>query len=168
VQTHHHALSDLRRLVDGLRPPVLDQIGLLPALRERAARLTGAVIITVEAEPDLEPLPAAAEVAAYHIVSEALTNVVRHAGATACTVRLWRENGLRIEIRDDGVGLRPGYAAGVGLHSIRERSAELGGEADIRTGPTGGTVVTARLALSQLPQPVSQPLPQPAARSRAG
>jgi two-component system, NarL family, sensor kinase len=148
VQTHHQALRDIRRLVDGLRPPVLDQLGLLPALRDRAARLSGSVVISVEADADPEPLPAAAEVAVYHIVSEALTNVVRHASASVCTVRLCRDDrALRVEIRDDGKGLPPGYQPGVGLQSIRERSAELGGSAEIRDAPEGGTVVSATLPL---------------------
>jgi two-component system, NarL family, sensor kinase len=145
VQTHQHALRDIRRLIDGLRPPVLDQLGLVPALRERAARLGGSVTITVEADEDIETMPAAAEVAAYHIISEALTNVVKHAGATECAVRLRRDDHLRIEVADNGVGLPPAYEAGVGLRSIRERCAELGGKADIRAGDGGGTVVTARL-----------------------
>jgi two-component system NarL family sensor kinase len=145
VQTHHHALRDVRRLIDGLRPPVLDQLGLVPAVRERAARLSGGVTITVEADEDVASLPAAAEVAAYHIISEALTNVVKHSGATECAVRLRRDDDLRIEVADDGVGLPPDYHAGVGLRSIRERCAELGGSADIRTSDGGGTVVTARL-----------------------
>ena len=147
VQTHHHALNDVRRLVDGLRPPVLDQLGLLPAVRERAARMSGHVVITVEADDNVEPLPAAVEVATYHIVSEALTNVVRHASATECTVKLCRGTGLYIEIRDNGKGLRPGYTAGVGLSSIRERCAELGGSADIQSGPGDGTVVAAQFPL---------------------
>jgi two-component system, NarL family, sensor kinase len=145
VQTHHHALRDVRRLIDGLRPPVLDQLGLVPAVRERAARLSGSLTITVEADEDVASLPAAAEVAAYHIISEALTNVVKHSEATECTVRLRRDDQLRIEVADDGVGLPPDYHAGVGLRSIRERCAELGGSADIRPRERGGTLVTARL-----------------------
>ncbi|WP_327010490.1 histidine kinase [Dactylosporangium sp. NBC_01737] len=145
VQTHQHALRDVRRLIDGLRPPVLDQLGLVPAVRERAARLSGGVTITVEAGEDVASLPAAAEVAAYHIISEALTNVVKHADATGCVVRLRRDDDLRIEVADDGVGLPPDYHAGVGLRSIRERCAALGGSADIRTRDGGGTLVTARL-----------------------
>jgi len=154
VQTHHHALRDVRRLIDGLRPPVLDQIGLVPALRERAARLGGRVAITIEADACVGSLPAAAEVAAYHIVSEALTNVVRHAAATECTVRLCRDDELRIEVRDNGIGLSAAYQAGVGLRSIRERCAELGGTADIRAADGGGTRVTARLPVGGADAPV--------------
>jgi signal transduction histidine kinase len=156
--THQQALVDLRRLVEGLRPPVLDQLGLVGAVRERADRFTGerGLVVTVDAAPDLEPLPAAVEVAAYHIVSEALTNVVRHAAARACTVRLWRDGGLRLEIRDDGSGLPDGYRAGMGLHSIRERATELGGEASAAREAAGGTAIRARLPL---PAPATEPEP---------
>ncbi|GIH06879.1 hypothetical protein Rhe02_49460 [Rhizocola hellebori] len=144
--TQQQALTDLRRLVEGLRPPVLDQLGLVGAVRQRADRFTG-LAVTVEAAADLEPLPAAVEVAAYHIVSEALTNVVRHAGAHACAVRLWRDEGLRVEVSDDGVGLAESYRAGTGLLSIRERAAELGGEADAAPRAQGGTQIRARIPL---------------------
>ncbi|GAA1869139.1 sensor histidine kinase [Asanoa iriomotensis] len=146
VETHEHALADLRRLVEGLRPPILDQLGLTAALREQATRLGGPVTITI-ATTDVEPLPAAVEVAAYHVVSEALTNVVRHAGAHTCVVHLRRDDALHIEVRDDGTGLPAVYQAGMGLRSMRERCAELGGTADIHTTPTGGTLVTAHLPL---------------------
>ena len=164
--THQQALVDLRRLVEGLRPPVLDQLGLVGSVRERADRFTGeqGLVVTVDAADDLEPLPAAVEVAAYHIVSEALTNVVRHAGARACVVRMWRDGGLRLEIRDDGSGLPDGYRAGMGLHSIRERAAELGGEAGAMREIAGGTAVRARLPLpvpESAPDPARQPSPDP-------
>lgn len=144
--TQQQALADLRRLVEGLRPPVLDQLGLVGALRQRADRFAG-LVVTVDAAADLEPLPAAVEVAAYHIVSEALTNVVRHAQARACTVRLWREEALLLEVTDDGIGLPDSYRAGTGLLSIHERATELGGEADAVREPMGGTKIIARLPL---------------------
>ena len=106
------------------------------------------LVVTVDAASDLEPLPAAVEVAAYHIVSEALTNVVKHARARECTVRLRRqEDALLVEVDDDGIGLASAYRAGAGLTTIRERASELGGEAIAVRGPTGGTVVQARLPL---------------------
>ncbi len=148
--TQQQALGDLRRLVEGLRPPVLDQLGLAVALRQRADRFTG-LVVTVDAAEDVEPLPAAVEVAAYHIVSEALTNVVRHARANACDVRLrrdgTRDGALLVEVSDDGVGLPDSYRAGTGLHSMRERANELGGDADASRAPGGGTVIRARLPL---------------------
>jgi two-component system NarL family sensor kinase len=150
AETQQLALADLRRLVEGLRPPVLDQLGLVGAVQQRADRFTAEhqLTVTVDAADDLEPLPAAAEVAAYHIVSEALTNVAKHAGARTADVKLWR-NGpqLLVEIRDDGAGLPDTYRAGLGLHSIRERATELGGESTAVRGESGGTVIRARLPL---------------------
>ncbi|MFD1366280.1 histidine kinase [Actinoplanes sichuanensis] len=148
-QTHRQALADVRRLVHGLRPPALDQLGLTAALRERATHLGGDTVeIIVAADTDIEPLPAAAEVAAYHIVSESITNVVRHAAATRCSVRLERDpNALHLEISDNGTGLPNRYRAGVGLTSIRERATELGGTAHIGAAPQGGTLISVRLPL---------------------
>ena len=111
-----------------------------------ADRFTGLVVM-VDAADDLEPLPAAVEVAAYHIVSEALTNVVRHSHAGTCTVRLWRDDALLVEVCDNGVGLPDGYRAGTGLQSMRERATELGGQADAIRGCGGGTTIRARLPL---------------------
>ena len=80
------AISDIRRLVYALRPPALDDLGLVPALREQAAHYSQAGLqITIDAPDQLPPLPAAVEVATYRIVQEALTNVVRHARARTCT-----------------------------------------------------------------------------------
>jgi signal transduction histidine kinase len=153
--TQQQALADLRRLVEGLRPSALDQLGLAGALLQRADRFTG-LVVTVDAADDLEPLPAAVEIAAYHLVSEALTNVVRHAQARACIVRLWREEALLIEIRDDGIGLPESFRAGTGLLSIRERATELGGETDAVREAAGGTAIRARIPL---PRPDRAALP---------
>ena len=79
-------LGDIRRLVEALRPPALDELGLVGAVRARAASLAGDVIIDVSGPETTGPLPAAVETAAYRIVVEALTNVVRHSGARSCSV----------------------------------------------------------------------------------
>jgi signal transduction histidine kinase len=144
------AISDIRRLVHNLRPPALDELGLVGALNDAAAQYdTDGLRVRVEAPESeaLPPLPAAVEVAAYRIAQEALTNVVRHAGARNCTVRLSLDDGLGLEVTDDGVGLPADRAAGVGLASMRERAAELGGECVTEALPTGGTRVFARLPL---------------------
>ncbi len=143
------AISDIRRLVYDLRPPALDELGLIPAIREQATNYGhDGLNVSVEAPKDLPPLPAAVEVAAYRIAQEALTNVVHHAKAHACHVRLSVGDGLELEITDDGVGLLEDRHAGVGLSSMRERAAELGGTCSAaRTGPAGGTRVLARLPL---------------------
>ena len=86
------------------------------------------------------------EVAAYRIAQEALANVVRHADARACTVALHVAAGqLALDVHDDGRGLAPGARAGVGLGSMRERAAELGGRCTVEDALGGGTVVRVRL-----------------------
>ena len=146
-------IVEVRRLVEGLRPPALDQLGLVSALRNRAAEHSSGsgplrVPWSVEADEDLEPLPAAVEVAAYRIVVEAVTNVQRHSGADRCQVRLARAHGeLHVEVADDGTGLAEDRRAGVGLSSMRERAEELGGTFEVGPGADGGTVVRARLPL---------------------
>ena len=147
-------ILEVRRLVDGLRPPALDQLGLVSALRQRAEqhRVPGAagarMTWTVEADDDVEPLPAAVEVAAYRITLEAVTNALRHSGAERCTVSLQREDGtLLLRVRDTGRGLAADPGAGVGLTSMRERAEELGGTCTVTSGDTG-TLVEVRLPIS--------------------
>jgi signal transduction histidine kinase len=144
------AIADIRRLVYGLRPPSLDELGLVGAIREAASRQDpqGSVQLTVDAADPLGTLPAAVEVAAYRITAEALTNVHRHARAWHCTVRLRRGSALELDITDDGTGLRPGQPPGVGLVAMRERAAELGGTLVLHSQPGCGTHVTARLPLT--------------------
>jgi two-component system NarL family sensor kinase len=95
----------------------------------------------------MPPLPAAVEVAAYWIAQEALTNVKRHAHAETCSVRLAVETTtLRLEIADNGAGLSIG-SRGIGLHSMKERAAEVGGTCEIGDRTGGGTLVVASLPL---------------------
>ena len=142
------AVGDIRRLVYALRPPSLDELGLISVLREQAEQyLHDGLRITLDAPEPLPPLPAAVEVATYRIVQEAVTNVVRHAQARTCTIRFALDDGLDLDICDDGRGIAAGQHAGVGLTSIRERAAELGGMCEIEPVPTGGTRVHVRLPL---------------------
>ncbi|GAA2984771.1 sensor histidine kinase [Streptosporangium longisporum] len=141
--------QEIRDLVYGLRPPTLDELGLAGAVRALAQE--GGPRITVEAEGDLSDLPAAAEVAAYRIAQEALTNVRKHAGAGHAVVSLRRAESLTVRVRDDGAGLPAGPRSGIGLLSMRERAAELGGTCVIEAAPGGGTVVEAVLPLSAVP-----------------
>jgi signal transduction histidine kinase len=143
-------IDDIRRLVYGLRPPALDELGLAGAIRERVQSFaTGAGPELVVTAPDrLPPLPAAVEVAAYWITNEAITNVVRHASARCCEVRLELDGELRLTVRDDGVGLPDGWRAGVGTSSMAERASELGGEVTLRArADRPGTEVHARIPL---------------------
>jgi signal transduction histidine kinase len=149
------AITDIRRLVYALVPPILAEFGLVVALHEVAAQHsqpgTDSVQITVDVPDCLPPLPAAVEVAAYRIVQEALTNVVRHAGAHTSVVRLTLDEAagwLWLEIEDDGRGLPAARRAGVGFQSMRERAEELGESCEIESVPGGGTRVRARLPLS--------------------
>lgn len=137
------AIDDVRRLVDDLRPPALDQLGLIGALRERAEQLSwaGGPAVTVEAPATLPTLSAAAEVAAYRIATEAVTNAVRHADAGRIEVRLDAGDGLRIEVNDDGPDDSEPWRPGVGLRSMQERAAELGGTLRAGPGDDGGRVV---------------------------
>jgi signal transduction histidine kinase len=153
------AVGDIRELVQGLRPPMLDERGLIAAIEEQAARLAHDHLrICVHAPAGLGDLPAAVEVAAYRITQEALTNVARHADASRCVVRAAPDQirgGITIEISDDGKGMPPGnHPAGVGISSMRERAAELGGVCVLESLSQGGTRVTAWLPP---PQPEEQP-----------
>ncbi|MFC6881097.1 MULTISPECIES: sensor histidine kinase [Actinomadura] len=148
--TMGRTIGDIRELVYDLRPPALDELGLAGAIEA-----LGGVVSTgdgpkvaVHVDGDLASLPAAAEVAAYRIVQEALTNVHRHAKAGAATVRLHLNGDLHVTVGDDGVGLPEAVRSGIGMSSMRERAAELGGSCTVGPGPEGGTVVRARLPVN--------------------
>lgn len=158
------AIGDIRRLVFGLRPPALDDLGLIGSLRQQSARLAqrpdgSSVAVRLDAPDDMPPLPAAVEVAAYRIVTEAMTNAARHAGATSITVRLALSGngGLSIEVSDDGTGPPTSWKAGFGLISMRERAVELGGSCEAGPAPGGGGQVTASLPLGQSPAELTIP-----------
>jgi signal transduction histidine kinase len=159
------AVADVRRVTHELRPPALDELGLVGALRRTAASFEarGGDAPCVEVCADtLPPLPAAVEVAAYRIAQEALTNVVRHAGAGTARLSLVAALGppaeLVVEVVDDGRGLPPARRPGVGLTSMRERAEELGGSCAVLSPPEGGTRVVARLPL---PDAVGAEVPTP-------
>ena len=147
------AIADIRRLVYGLRPPALDELGLVPALREQARDLSarsrdgkGVVGLAIDVEAaDLPPMGAAVEVAAYRIAVEGMTNVMRHAGARRCTVQLVLGDELQVTVDDDGCGFDGGRPDGVGLESMRNRASELGGDFVIGPRPGGGTRLVATL-----------------------
>ncbi len=163
-QQAQQAIIDIRRLVYDLRPPALDELGLLSALREQPASYQHQGLqIIVDAPESLPPLPAAVEVAAYRIAQEALTNVVRHAQAQQCLLRLClREGILELLVSDDGKGIPDDHRIGVGLLAIRERAVELGGRCIISRGSSGGTTVQVSFPLG-----VAGDLPSTAAPSKA-
>jgi signal transduction histidine kinase len=174
------AMAEVRRLFETLRPAVLDQVGLAAAVREQIEVL-GTRMRTDEESPrdvsfsfvhdgDFAALPAVVEVAAYRIVCEALTNVVRHSRASRCSVSLRRSDVLRLEIVDDGIGIGISARRGVGLGSMRERADELGGVLVVDSVPAGGTRVTATLPIQpdpDAPRGARSGEPVPVAAQRA-
>jgi len=137
------AIEEIRRMVYAMRPPALDELGLVPALRQQALGLRNRdgqqVSVRVSAPDAFPDLPAAVEVAAYRIVTEALTNVARHSTSASASVRLDpAEDGLHLEVTD--LGSSDAWRPGVGLASMRERAAELGGTLEAGPGPAGGRV----------------------------
>ena len=148
--------DDIRRLVYALRPPALDELGLIGAIRERVtqdhttAADDGGLRVEVDTPESLPPLPAAIEVAAYRIAQEALTNVLRHAHARNASIRLALEaDALCLEIVDDGVGISPERKGGVGLRAMRERAEEVGGTFAAEAVHGGGTRIIARLPVAK-------------------
>ena len=146
IEQARSVLDDIRRLVYGLRPPALDELGLVGAL-EQAARQHQQVLVTIEAPDPLPALPAAVEVAAYRIVQEALKNAVEHGQARSCHVGLALDGDLCLAVSDDGMGLPETVEPGVGLVSMRERAEELGGTFAIHPRVASGTVVEVCLPL---------------------
>ena len=151
---NQETVREVRRLVYGLRPPVLDERGLAEAIRAHIlnSQSSGLQIEVGELPIGLPPLPAAVEVAAYRIALEALTNVIRHAQAGHCAIQFTqigngRATALQIEVVDDGIGLPNELRVGVGLRSMRERAEELGGTYVIESGMGGGTRVCVKIPL---------------------
>ena len=149
-QSIEDALAALRTTIRGLHPQVLTERGLVAAVRELAARQP--VPTTLETSGVARPLPPAVENAAYHVLSEALTNVAKHAGASSAVVRLDFRDGLTASVCDDGAG-GARSVGGHGLSGLAERMAAVGGALTI-TSPEGGpTLVSAKFALDQTESP---------------
>jgi signal transduction histidine kinase len=140
-------VGEVRGIVDGLRPAAVDELGLAAALQALATDEDAAVRVSVRtAVPD--GVPAGVEVAAYRIVSEAVANAVRHAEARSAVVSVTGEGQvLRLEVSDDGRGFGAEATAGVGLQSLHERAAEVGGWLEVQSRPGAGTTVVAELPL---------------------
>jgi two-component system, NarL family, sensor kinase len=138
------AIGDLRRVIYDLRPAALDELGLLGALGEQVDRFARqGLSITLQAPPALPVLPAAVEVAAYRIITEALTNIARHAQAHQVTVTVAIDGDLCLGVQDDGTASTAnggGWRPSTGLQSMAERAAEVGGTLQAGPTPTGGRV----------------------------
>ncbi|MFE6050613.1 sensor histidine kinase [Kitasatospora sp. NPDC056446] len=150
-------IKEVRRITDRLGPAPLGEFGLAQAVRQLADTFSGTgLTVTVDLSPEpLPELPAAVEVAAYRITAEALNNVLRHARARTALVTLRVDDeALTLTVRDDGVGYRPDEGSpvdgsGVGLRSMVDRAAEIGGHCSIRPLPSDrGTQVLAVLPRS--------------------
>lgn len=142
--TAQEALDEMRLLIFELRPPLLEQVGLVAALQARLSAVEGRANLHTRLIADgVGPLPAAVEQAFYRIAQEALNNALRHAHAQQITVQLWQEPArLAMEIRDDGVGFEPSGAdkrSGLGLRGIEERIAQLQGTVTLQSAPGAGT-----------------------------
>jgi signal transduction histidine kinase len=147
-------VADIRRLVYALRPPALDDLGVVGALQAHVGQWgQGEMMVALTAVPNpLPPLSAAVEVAAYRITLEAVTNAIRHAHARRCTVTFTVQKAptqLTIVVQDDGAGLPNNLQPGVGLRSMRERAEELGGRLQVENGEEGGVRITAVLPLAK-------------------
>jgi len=137
-------VQNIRHIVHTLRPPSLDVLGLVPALQAHFGQFATPRSLDIQMTTTPQGFPrlsAAVEVAAYRIVLEAVTNVINHAQAGLCDVDLTLENGnLKMEIRDDGIGLPKTRKHGIGLDSMRERAEELGGSLELSSSPQGTRV----------------------------
>jgi len=148
------AITDVRELINQLHPSMLDELGLVEAVRRHAQRLNRRsdgepVTVSLHADPRLPELSAAVEVAAYRIVTEALTNVARHSDASRVDIEIANSadipGNLHLTVADNGAGhtpngSRPSWTPGLGLRSMRERAGELGGTLLAEPTPSGGLV----------------------------
>jgi two-component system sensor histidine kinase UhpB len=138
-------IDSVRRIAAGLRPPVLEDLGLTAALEPLLQRFAGQTGLAVELEADSDEVPIVARRALYRIVQEALTNIIRHAQARQVRVSLeCSTDGIALEVTDDGIGI-PGGAiddpGSLGLVGMRERAAALGATFDMQSAPGQGTTI---------------------------
>ena len=147
------SISDIRRLVYDLRPPALDELGLVDAIRGEADRLGAhghGLTIDISSNADGPAVAGPVELAAYRIAVEAMTNTARHAHASWCNVAIEKNHQLVVRVEDDGEGVSPDATPGLGFRSMRERVAELGGSLRVAPRQPCGTVVVAALPLEEL------------------
>ncbi len=152
-------IRSIRNVVNDLRPSLLDDLGLLPAVRSLVAEIgaRGGIVTALDAPPALPPLAEDAELALYRAVQEALANVVRHAGASTVRVRLAEAaDGLVLTVRDDGVGAEGSgfdHPDRLGLRGMRERITALGGSVEVTGAPGAGVTVRVSLPLTAAARP---------------
>jgi signal transduction histidine kinase len=145
-------LGDLRELVGGIHPAVLSDRGLVDAIEERAERLPVPLAIDADASVRRKRYPDEIESAAFFLVSEAVTNALKHASARRLGIRLGEHQGwLSVEVRDDGAGFDAVTATGSGLRGVADRVEAVGGRFSIDTGVGRGTAVRALLPAGEGP-----------------
>jgi signal transduction histidine kinase len=146
-------IEDIRRIARDLRPPALDELGLVGVLRQRITTFDGGpaehpLRVSFDAPESLPPLPAAVEVAALRIALEGLTNAARHSQGGCARVFVGVEDlSLIVSVTDDGIGIAAESRPGVGIASMRERADEVGGSLEVSTPDGGGTTILARLPI---------------------
>ena len=141
-------IREVRRIVEGLQPSVLEDLGLVPALQILVAdtRRSSGIDIMIDAEPELPDIPAHIAATSYRVIAEGLANVIRHSSARTCTVHLAHpDHALRIDIRDDGCGFDPAAVKGMGLRSIATRVSAAGGQSRVTSTAGAGTTISLEL-----------------------
>jgi signal transduction histidine kinase len=160
------AIAEIRRIVYGLRPRALDELGLIGAVRQQVSHMHTAdgraLVVTIHGPDDLPELPAAVEVAAYRMTVEAVTNVARHSGVAEATITFCLTPGpvLEIEVRDHGHSTTT-WTPGVGLRSMRDRVEQIGGTLTVHATPNGAAI-TAEIPVNsptQIPTSLAKDLP---------
>lgn len=144
----HSAIDDIKSLVANENPATVTKLGLVGAVEQFVSALRSRMHVEIDVVVlgEIPSLPDAVSMAAYRIIREALTNVVTHADARTCSVRLWFDVELHAEVVDDGVGAAE-VSTGVGLASMRQRASDLGGNCQVEPGADGGTRLAAALPL---------------------
>lgn len=148
-------LTDIRHIIYNLRPPSLDDLGLVGAIREFVSQLKSGngqeFLIDVKVPHTIPSLPAAVEVAVFRIIQEAVTNVIRHSSATKCVVLLRvSKNGLELIVEDNGSGIDENAKKGVGLLSMKERATEIGGYCNVESRERQGTKIEVFLPMMEV------------------
>ncbi|OHB68408.1 MAG: hypothetical protein A2V70_17210 [Planctomycetes bacterium RBG_13_63_9] len=149
------SVNEARRLIGGLRPPILDDLGVVPAIEYLAQdQLADGPAISFTAEVQFDRLEPLLEATIYRIVQEAITNVKRHSRSDRAEIRLTQEGDrIHVEVRDWGVGFDPASVVGnrFGLQGIRERARLMRGRAEIDSAPGTGTRIFVDLPVMHVP-----------------
>jgi two-component system NarL family sensor kinase len=156
--------DDIRTMSYLLHPPLLDEMGLAPALKWYVEGFAerSKIAVDLECSKDFGRLSREAETAIFRIVQECLINIHRHSGSPTAAIQItWSGSHVRLEIRDNGKGISPemrqqmesGGTVGVGVRGMRERVSQLGGSLEISSAGAGmGTRIVVRLPAAEVDQ----------------